>query len=165
MSRWQGSVATGAGEIDGADKRDRYQKNQGGQKSKNDHDGLLKNCERELQATLQRVRPVFSMGYIAASVHGNRQKRTVVGCNSRQLGTGTRVEKPALVFPSRGRLSSALAESNRAISCVNRQWLPAAVHLPVNLGIAEASFYGDGNAQADVPVARAGVNIGLEVGR
>src|SRR6266567_5008439 len=90
--RDQNSVATGAGEIDGADKRDRYQKNQGGQKSKNDHDGLLKNCEREVQAALQRVRPVFSVGYIARTVQTTRQKRTDVHYSSRQPGTGTRVE-------------------------------------------------------------------------
>src|SRR6266699_2105285 len=88
--RDQNSVATGAGEIDGADKRDRYQKN------------LLKNCEGEVQAALQRVRPVFSMGYIAGSVHGSRQKRTDVGCNLCQPGTGTTADKPALVFPCAG---------------------------------------------------------------
>ena len=128
-------------------------------------DGLLKNCEREVQATLQRVRPVFSMGYIAGSVQGSRQKRTDAHYSSRQLGTGTKVDKPALVFPSRGRLSSALAESNRAISRVNRQRLAAAIHLAVHLRILECSLDGNRDAQADVTVAGARVNICLEVGR
>jgi len=48
------SVAAGPGEIDGTNKRDRYQNNQGGQNSEDDHNNLLKNQEREVQVERQR---------------------------------------------------------------------------------------------------------------
>jgi len=49
----QESAAAGVREIDGTDKRDRHQDNQGGQKSEDDHSNLLKNQEGELQAKRQ----------------------------------------------------------------------------------------------------------------
>jgi hypothetical protein len=39
-------VAASVGEIDGTDKRDGYQNYQGGEKSEDDHNNLLKNYER-----------------------------------------------------------------------------------------------------------------------
>ena len=47
---------------------------------------------------------------------------------------------------------------------MNREHLPAAIHLAVDLRIAESTFYGDWNAEADMAVVGAGVNIGSKMG-
>src|SRR5712664_44530 len=46
---------------------------------------------------------------------------------------------------------------------MNGQGLAAAVHLPVNLRVAEGSFHGDGDTQADVAVASAGIDTRLKI--
>src|SRR5580698_10326801 len=47
---------------------------------------------------------------------------------------------------------------------MNYERLSTAVHLAVNLGIAEGALDGDRNTQADVSVVGAGVDIRLKIG-
>src|SRR6266853_1704663 len=58
----------------------------------------------------------------------------------------------------------ALAQPNGTVTRMDGQRLAAAIHLPVDLRVAEGSFHSHGYAQADVAVTGAGVNIRLEVG-
>jgi hypothetical protein len=48
---------------------------------------------------------------------------------------------------------------------MNDQRLPSAIHFSMNLRIAKAAFHRYGHTQADVPVARTGINVGLKVTR
>src|SRR5579863_3840654 len=57
------------------------------------------------------------------------------------------------------------AQPNRPVTGVNCQCLPAAIHFAVQLRVAKGAFHGHGNSQTDMPVVRAGVNIGLQVRR
>src|SRR6266849_2797844 len=57
----------------------------------------------------------------------------------------------------------ALAQSNGSVAGMNGQRLAAAIHLAVDLRIAERALDGYRNAQADVPVSGAGINIGLKI--
>src|SRR6266513_6248313 len=68
-------------------------------------------------------------------------------------------------FPFAERLALAFAQPDRAITRVNRQGLPAAVHLAVHFRILECSLDGNRDTQADVAVAGAGVDIRLEIRR
>jgi hypothetical protein len=54
-------VAASAREIDGADKRDRNKKNDGGKKHKDDHHNLL-NRQKGIASRTPQVHPLFSMG-------------------------------------------------------------------------------------------------------
>jgi hypothetical protein len=53
------SPAARAGEIEGTDKRDRDQNNDGGEQSEDDHCNLLKMLEREVQAENQKYALCF----------------------------------------------------------------------------------------------------------
>src|SRR6266849_2826458 len=57
----------------------------------------------------------------------------------------------------------ALAQSNGSVAGMNGQRLAAAIHLAVDLRIAERALYRHRNAQADVPISGAGINIGLKI--
>ena len=93
---------------------------------------------------------VAKTGQMWAVVHGSRVL---------ELGGQT----GSFARPMDGPL--ALAQPDRAIARVNRQRLASAIHLPVNLRVAEGAFHSDRNAQTDVAVTGAGVNIGLEIRR
>jgi hypothetical protein len=162
LSKEKESPAARAGEIDGTDKRDCHEKNDGGEQSEDDHCDLLKMLERGVQAenqsyvlcfqqvAMQEVcREVAESGQLLVQVHSNR----VLGL--------ARPNQPTFPFP-RG-IALTLAQPNRAITGVNRQRLAAPIHFAVNLRIAEGSFHSNGDPQADVPVARAGVDVGLKV--
>src|SRR6516164_819285 len=58
-----------------------------------------------------------------------------------------------------------LAEMNGTVSGANCQGLAAAVHLSVDLRGTERSFNCYGESQADVPVVRACVDVGMQVSR
>src|SRR5205823_11416136 len=92
-------------------------------------------------------------------VKRSSQKRNASGCRL------TSNQYWNLLRPSDSRKGLALAQSDRTVTGVDGQRLAAAVHLAVNLRVAESPFHSDGNAQANVAVPGAGVNIGLEIGR
>jgi len=93
---------------------------------------------------------VAKRGQLWAVVHG-----------SRVLGLGGQT---GLVSPAQAGTILALAQPDRAIACMDGKRLAPAIHLSVNLRVAEGSFDSDRDAQADVPVTGAGINIRLEIG-
>src|SRR5260370_34451984 len=62
-------------------------------------------------------------------------------------------------------MALCLAQRNRPTPSMQGQVLPAAVHLPVKLRVAERTLDCHRQAHADVSVPRAGVDICLEVAR
>src|SRR5258707_15796511 len=61
------------------------------------------------------------------------------------------------------RRLGGFAKPSRPVAGVNRERLPAAVHLSVYLRIAKASFHGHRNGKADVAIIGAGINVGPQV--
>ena len=68
-------------------------------------------------------------------------------------------------FLAEEQLALALAQPDRAVTRMDGQRLPAAVHFAVHFRILKCSLYGNRDTQADVAVAGAGVDVRLEIGR
>src|SRR5260370_42703324 len=95
-----------------------------------------------------------------------RHNRAAVGGYSPQSSTGTRSGGTCAFMPHlRDETALTLAQPDRAIPRMDDQRLAAAVHLAVNLRVTEGAFHRYGDAQADVAVACAGVNVRLEARR
>src|SRR5262249_2295510 len=54
-------------------------------------------------------------------------------------------------------------QTNRAVSGVNRKGLSAAIHLAMNLRIAELTFDRNRNAEADPAIVCAGINVRIQI--
>src|SRR6202035_566123 len=52
-----------------------------------------------------------------------------------------------------------------AVAGVHRQRLASTVHFAVDLGVLEGALHRQRNAQADVPIVGAGVDVRLQIGR
>src|SRR5467141_298522 len=66
---------------------------------------------------------------------------------------------------SRDETALTLAQPDRAIPRMDGQRLAAAIHLAVDLRVAEGSFHRHGYPQADMAIAGTGVNVRLKVRR
>src|SRR5467141_1839801 len=63
---------------------------------------------------------------------------------------------------SRDETALTLAQPDRAIPRMDRQRLAAAIHLAVDLRVAEGSFHRHGYPQADMAIARIGLHLAIE---
>src|SRR5215467_6577265 len=59
----------------------------------------------------------------------------------------------------------ALRQSDRSVARVYGKRLAPAIHLPAHFRLAEGAFYRHGYPQADVPIPRRSIDIGLKVSR
>jgi hypothetical protein len=67
--------------------------------------------------------------------------------------------------PRKARYNLGLAQTDRPIPGVYRQRLPAAIHFPMKLRVAERPLDSHRQAHTDMSIPSAGVNVRLEVAR
>src|SRR3981081_3072377 len=104
------------------------------------------------------------MGWIPIQFDANRglnlsEYRFLLTCRSDRAALQYRY------FLSRRDTRLSLAEPNRPVGSVNDQRLPPAIHFSVYLRITKAAFHRHRHSHADMPIARTGINIGLQVAR